>query len=145
MKQNYTAIIRSSIFITCLIILFVIHNLEVKKVNSRLDSFLFAVGEIIETEIPDSLLSLATSEDSVPQTLLHFIFNFDSLQVKASQQACGNDFQKLVEPGDKYLVVFSRENPEKSLVLLDYPVRDSSDFTRYQSMRQRILHQRLFQ
>jgi len=35
------------------------------------------------------------------------------------------------KPGDKFLVLYNNEKPKKSIIRLDYPIRDSSDFKRY--------------
>ena len=33
--------------------------------------------------------------------------------------------------GEKYLVIYKKNEPEKSLMLFNYPVKDSSDYNRY--------------
>ncbi len=33
--------------------------------------------------------------------------------------------------GEKYLVIYLKANPQKSRMLFDYPVKDSSDYTKY--------------
>jgi hypothetical protein len=37
-----------------------------------------------------------------------------------------------VKEGEKYLVFFKKDEPEKSLIRLDYPITDSADFKRYE-------------
>ena len=36
-----------------------------------------------------------------------------------------------VKKGEKYLVFYKQDNPEKSIIRLDYPIKDSTDFKRY--------------
>lgn len=38
---------------------------------------------------------------------------------------------RCVTPGDHYLVTYNIADPEKCILLLDYPVKDSSDFNHY--------------
>jgi len=39
--------------------------------------------------------------------------------------------RNLARKKDKFLVLYDKENPEKSIIRLDYPIKDSSDFKRY--------------
>jgi hypothetical protein len=41
-----------------------------------------------------------------------------------------NDKEKS-KPGSKFLVVYDVNNPKKSIIRLDYPIVDSTDFRRY--------------
>lgn len=36
-----------------------------------------------------------------------------------------------VHEGEKYLVIYDKNNPKKSRMLFEYPIKDSSDFERY--------------
>ncbi|MFA6922994.1 MAG: hypothetical protein WC223_01960 [Bacteroidales bacterium] len=36
-----------------------------------------------------------------------------------------------VNEGERYLVVYKKDKPEKSLMLFDYPIRNDSDFEKY--------------
>ncbi len=35
------------------------------------------------------------------------------------------------KPGSKFLVIYDKENPKESIIRLDYPIKDSTDFKRY--------------
>ena len=35
------------------------------------------------------------------------------------------------KPGNKFLVIYDSDDPKKSIIRLDYPITDSSDFQRY--------------
>ena len=36
-----------------------------------------------------------------------------------------------IQEGEKYLVIYNKNNPSKSRMLFKYPIKDSSDFERY--------------
>lgn len=38
---------------------------------------------------------------------------------------------KKADVGDRFLVLYDMDNPDKSIIRLDYPVKDSADFKRY--------------
>jgi len=37
----------------------------------------------------------------------------------------------ITKPGKKFLVIYDTENPKESIIRLDYPIKDSTDFRRY--------------
>jgi hypothetical protein len=39
--------------------------------------------------------------------------------------------KNLARTNDKFLVLYDKENPKKSIIRLDYPIKDSSDFLRH--------------
>jgi len=39
--------------------------------------------------------------------------------------------KKKSKPGMKFLVIYDTENPKESIIRLDYPIKDSTDFRRY--------------
>jgi len=38
---------------------------------------------------------------------------------------------KKSKPGMKFLVIYDTVNPKESIIRLDYPIKDSTDFRRY--------------
>lgn len=50
--------------------------------------------------------------------------------------------KNLARTNDKFLVLYEKENPQNSIIRLDYPIKDSSDFFRYIKEFDKIRSQR---
>lgn len=69
-----------------------------------------------------------------------FSYAIDSKNYKRGDSRCMEDSPKAAiaftdpdkaRPGDKFLVLYDKEDPDRAVIRLDYPIKDSADFKRY--------------
>jgi hypothetical protein len=91
----------------------------------------FAIGEFTDR-------SYYSSNGMV--NCIGFSFAIGSKKIRGVDNKCGWDSQeagnafidkKMADVGNKFLVLYDLKNPKKSIIRLDYPIKDSSDFKRY--------------
>jgi len=69
-----------------------------------------------------------------------YSFAINSKKFRGGDNNCGWDSReasnafidkKKADVGDKFLVLYDLKNPKRSIIRLDYPIKDSSDFKKY--------------
>lgn len=81
---------------------------------------------------------ISSKSYSKPESI-SFLYTVNNVEMKGGdtkfymdKNAFGvfNDKEKSI-PGKKFLVIYDTNNPKKSIIRLDYPIKDSSDFKRF--------------
>lgn len=69
-----------------------------------------------------------------------YTYLVDSNELRGGDGHCYDDSSKAAEvftdpqktkTGDKFLVLYNKDKPKESIIRLDYPIKDSTDFKRY--------------
>lgn len=81
---------------------------------------------------------ISSKSYSKPESV-SFLYNVNNVEIKGGDTKfyldknafeVFNDKEKS-KPGKKFLVIYDANNPKKSIIRLDYPIKDSTDFKRY--------------
>jgi len=130
--KNMNPLLKDLIFIaTCIILLCILvpqkrkENEAFIKDKSRTN---FAIGTIISYSGRDGGFVGGIIRSTPHGSLLHFSYFVNNKEYEQHDENVPEVGQK---EGDKFLVVFYIDTPQKSMMLFKYPVKDSLDYQRY--------------
>ncbi len=132
-KKMYEYIIAAIIFIITIIVVSRSQQEQKDFKNDLLMTGKLTIGEVIFFQKSRGALFVkGIANNAGKRSKVSFYFTINDQKItntyEKSHAYVPNDG---IKQGDKYLVAYKRDDPNKNLMLFDYPIKDSTDFKRY--------------
>lgn len=124
-KKN--VIIWCILFVVGIIILCWSLNRTETKIKEIFENCEYTIG--IVTIFHKATPKIGQFTDGTPR-YIEYSFLINGVEMTHMDQSNYNQNDE-VRVGDKYIVIYSKNNPKNSIILVDYPIFSTSDFEKY--------------
>lgn len=113
------------IFIFCLIVLLVTNKMNKHKAVNSLGDYDFSVGNV------EAYFNRGTIGHNVGRSSITYSYTVNSIRYVNNYDMLFYKLPFSPNVNDRFVVAFNKKNPQKSLLLGDYPIKTDEDFDNF--------------